>query len=90
MIKNQDIFNIEAITLAPHSHRSIRKVTIQEGMKCGYYQILKICNWLNFNTEGKVFKGAQEYMSNGNEEYNEATEKIIEIALKMKKLIYWQ
>ena len=85
MIKNQDIFNIEAITLAPHSHRSIRKVTIQEGMKCGYDQMLKICNWLNFNTEGKIFKGAQEYMSNGNEEYNEATEKIIEIALKNEK-----
>ena len=84
MIKNQDIFNIEAITVAPYSHKN-RNETVISGREKSYNEILKICNWLDFNTTNKVFKGAEDYIHNGYEEYNDAVDKIIEVALKNNK-----
>ena len=55
LLKNQDKFNIEAITVAPYSH-SDRKEIIEETTEKSYNEILKICNWLNFETKNKVFK----------------------------------
>lgn len=43
LLKNQDKFNIEAITVAPYSH-SDRKETIEETTEKSYNEILKICN----------------------------------------------
>ena len=84
MIKSQDIFNIEAITVAPYSHK-LRNETVISGQEKSYNEILKICNWLNFDTKNKVFKGAKDYICNGYEEDNDAVNKIIEISLKSKK-----
>lgn len=84
LLKNQDKFNIEAITVAPYSH-SDRKETIEETTEKSYNEILKICNWLNFKTENKVFKGSTDYMSNGYNENNDAVNKIIEVANKNQK-----
>lgn len=84
MLKSQDVFNIEAITVAPYSHKN-HHVSIKEGQKNSYNEILKICNWLNFNTTNKVFKGATNYIQNGYNENNNAVNKIIEIALKNDK-----
>lgn len=53
--------------------------------KKSYNEILKICNWLNFNTTNKVFKGAEDYICNGYNEINNAVNKIIEVALKNDK-----
>ncbi len=75
MIKSQDIFNIEAITVAPYSHKE-RNETVTRGREKSYNEILKICNWLNFDTTNKVFKGAED---------NDAINKIIEIALRNNK-----
>ena len=50
-----------------------------------YKEVLKICKWLNFNTENRVFKGSTDYVQNGYNESNEAVEKIIEISLKNEK-----
>ena len=61
LLKNQDKFNIEAITVAPYSH-SDRKETIEETTEKSYNEILKICNWLNFETKNKVFKGSLDYI----------------------------
>lgn len=84
MIKSQDIFNIEAITVAPFSH--IKKgVTVKDGQELSYNEIIKICNLLNFDTTNKVFKGATDYIQNRYEKDNDAINKIIEIALKNKK-----
>lgn len=83
-MKNQDRFNIEAITVAPYSHSS-RKVSVKEGQELSYNEILKICNWLNFDTDNKVFKGSMDYIQNGYNDNNEAVNKIIEIALKNDK-----
>ena len=84
MLKNQNIFNIEAITVAPYSHQS-KGVLVKEGQILSYDEILKICNWLNFNPDDKVFKGSMDYISNGYNEVNDAVSKIIEIALKNNK-----
>lgn len=84
MIKSQDIFNIEAITVAPYSHKE-RNETVISGREKSYNEILKICNWLNFDTTNKVFRGAEDYICNGYDETNDAVNKIIEVALKNNK-----
>ena len=84
MLKSQDIFNIEAITVAPYSHKS-KNVTVREGQELSYQEIMKICSWMNFDTTNKVYKGTMDYVCNGYEENNDAVNKIIEIALKNEK-----
>ena len=84
MLKSRKIFNIEAITVAPFSHEN-RNVSVKEGQELSYNEILKICNWLNFNTTNKVFKGSMDYITNGYNKVNPAVNNIIEIALKNNK-----
>jgi len=84
MLKSQDIFNIEAITVAPYSHNTYN-VSVPEGQENSYNEILKICNWLDFDTTNKVFKGSMDYIQNGYNENNDAVNKIIQIALKNDK-----
>ena len=84
MIKSQDVFNIEAITVAPYSHKEYNE-SVQEGQDKSYNEILKICKFLNFDTTNKVFKGSIDYICNGYKENNDAVNKIVEIALKNNK-----
>lgn len=84
LIKSKDLFNIEAITVAPYSHTK-RDVKVRDSQELSYNEILKICNWLNFDTDNKVFKGSMDYIQNGYDEKNVAVNKIIEIALKNNK-----
>ena len=84
LIKSKNIFNIEAITVAPYCHTK-RDVKVRDGQELSYNEILKICNWLNFDTNNKVFKGSMDYIQNGYDEKNDAVNKIIEIALKNNK-----
>lgn len=81
MLKTQEIFNVEAITVAPYSHKE-KNETVINGQEKSYNEILKICKWLKFDTKNRVFKGAKNYIDNGYEEDNDAVNKIIEIALK--------
>lgn len=84
MLKNQDKLNIEAITVAPYSHKKYNE-SVREGQEKSYNEILKICKWLNFDTKDKVFKGSNDYIVNNYDEENEAVNKIIEVALKNSK-----
>ncbi len=84
MLKSQDKFKINAITIAPFSH-SNPNVIARESQNLSYNEVLKICNWLNFETSNRVFRGSTDYISNGYDEDNEAVNKIIEFALKNKK-----
>ena len=84
MLKSQDVFNVEAITVAPYSHQT-KNVSVIEGQELSYNEIIKICNWLNFDTTNKVFKGSMDYIQNGYDDSNDAVNKIIEIALKNDK-----
>lgn len=61
LIKSKDLFNIEAITVAPYSHTK-RDLTVRDGQELSYNEILKICNWLNFDTDNRVFKGSMDYI----------------------------
>ena len=81
LLKSQDIFNIEAITIAPYSHIKYN-ATVKEGQKLSYDEVLKICKFLKFNTTNKVFKGSTDYIQNGYNEDNAAVDKIIEVSLK--------
>lgn len=84
MLKSQNVFNVEAITVAPYSLKS-KNVTVSEGQELSYNEILKICKWFNFDTNNKVYKGSMDYISNGYNENNEAVDKIIDISLKNNK-----
>lgn len=64
LLKSQDMFNIEAITTAPYSHKN-NGITVKEGQDLSYNEVLKIYNLLNFNFENKVFKGSIDYIQNG-------------------------
>ena len=83
LLKAQDKFNIEAITVAPYHHDN--NISIQEGTDKSYDEIIKICNWLNFDCTDKVFKGSTDYMVNDYNEENDAVNKIIEIANRNDK-----
>lgn len=82
MIKSQDRFNIEAITIAPYQHDN--DLSIEEGQEKSYQEALKICKWLNFDTN-KVYRGSNDYYTNGYREENDAVNRIIEIANKNDK-----
>ena len=84
MLKNQDIFNVEAITVAPYSHKEYNE-SVKEGQEKSYKEILKICKWLNFGTADKVFKGSNDYIVNNYNEENDSVNKIIKVALKNDK-----
>lgn len=83
LLKSQDKFNIEAITVAPYHHDN--NISIEEGTDKSYDEIIKICKWLNFDWTNKVFKGSTDYIVNGYNQENDAVNKIIEIANKNDK-----
>ena len=83
LLKSQDKFNIEAITIAPYHHDN--SISIEEGTDKSYNEIIKICNWLKFDWINKVFKGSTDYVENNYNEENDAINKIIEIANKNDK-----
>lgn len=83
LLKTQDRFNIEAITIAPYQHDN--DLSIEEGQEKSYQEVLKICNWVKIDANNKVFKGSTDYIQDGYNETNAAVEKIIEIANKNEK-----
>ena len=83
LLKSQDKFNIEAITIAPYSKEGV--MTISEGLDKSFVEIKKICDWLDFDTYGKVFKGSKSYLKDSPFDTNEAVEKIIQVSLKNEK-----
>lgn len=83
LLKSQEKFNIEAITVAPYHHDN--SISIEEGINESYNEIIKICNWLNFDHNNKVFKGSTDYLINRYNEENSAVNKIVEIANKNDK-----
>lgn len=68
LLKNENLFNIEAITIEPFKHTKSESVI--DNQKLSYNEILTISKLLNKNIENKIYG-----FSN-----NESVEKIIEIA----------
>ena len=73
LLKNENLFNIEAITIEPFKHTESESVI--DNQELSYNEILTISKLLNKNIENKIYK-----FSN-----NEAVEKIIGIANKNDK-----
>lgn len=84
MLKSQNIFNVEAITIEHFSHKS-KGVFPKEGQEISYDEISNLCNIIKFNTKNKLFKGSTDYIQNGYDEDTDAVNKIIEIALRNEK-----
>ncbi len=83
LLKSQDVFNIEAITIAPFQND--RDVENDSGINRSYIEAKKVYELCGENSEDKIFKGATNYISKGYDSRNEAVNKIIEIALKNDK-----
>lgn len=83
LLTSQDRFHIEAVTVAPYRHDN--DISIEEGTEKSYQEICKICNYLNFDTTNKVFKGSIDYISDGYHDSSDAVNKIIEVAMKNEK-----
>ena len=83
LLTSQEQFEIEAITIAPYHHDN--SISVEEGIQKSYNEVLKISNWLKFNTTNKVWKGSTDYFGNGYQDSTDAVKKIIEIALKNEK-----
>ena len=86
LIKSLDVFDLQAITIAPFSKSGYADtISIEDGTEKSYETTLKLLDMLD-KKEYKdiVFKGATKYMSDGCDD-NEAVNKIIEIANKNDK-----
>ncbi len=86
LMKSIDLFELEAITIAPFSKSGYANtLTIEEGTDKSYNTTLYLLDMLN-KSEYKdiVYKGAVNYL-NDSEETNDAVDKIIEIAHKNDK-----
>lgn len=86
LIKSLDVFDLQAITIAPFSKSGYANTTtIEEGTEKSYETTLKILDMLE-RPEYKdiVYRGATKYFKDS-EKSNEAVEKIIEIANKNEK-----
>lgn len=86
LIKSLDVFDLQAITIAPFSKSGYSKAkTIEEGTELSYNTTLRLLDMLGHQEyKTKVYKGAIKY-SHESEESNEAVEHIIEIARQNDK-----
>lgn len=73
LLKNEDLFNIEAITIEPFKH--IENESIMDNQEISYNEIINISKFLSKDIENKIYE-----FSN-----NDSVEKIIEIANKNDK-----
>lgn len=84
MMKSQDVFDVQAITIAPFKH-SMWKKTVSESIDASHDETCKLYDYLNISDKSNIYKGSRDYYSNGYLENNEAVQKIAEIANKNEK-----
>lgn len=83
LLKSQDRFNIDAITIAPYRHDNA--LSVKEGVCKSYDEAVNVCKLAGYKTDDKVFKGSEGFLTEGYKDTNDAVEKIIEIASKNTK-----
>ena len=83
LLKSQDKFNVEAITIAPFQNHWIP--SDDSGIELSYEEAKKVCELSGIKSDNLIFKGATDYIKNGYSKRNDAVNKIIEIALKNEK-----
>ena len=81
LIKSLDVFDLQAITIAPFSKSGYANtINIESGTEKSYETTLKLLDMLNKSEyKSLVYKGAIKYMKDSEEE-NDAVNKIMEIA----------
>jgi len=83
LLKSQDKFNIEAITIAPFQNHWIP--SNDSGIELSYQEAKKVCELCDMDTNNLIFKGATNYISKGYDGINDAVNNIIEIDLRNEK-----
>ena len=84
LLKSKEIFNIDAITIAPFRHEKWQG-TVSDSIDASYNATCKIFDLLGLKDKSLIYKGSRDYLKNGYNERNSAVNKIIEIANKNKK-----
>lgn len=84
LMKSQDIFNIQAITIAPFKHEKY-KSTVSQSIDDSYDEACKIYTLLGIDDKSNIYKGSRGYLKDGYFEENDAVNKIIDIALQNDK-----
>ncbi len=79
LLKNRDLFDVKAITIAPFKHSGYQK-TVSDSIDDSYNEACKIFDYLNITDKSIIYKGSRNYLSNNYEESSEAVNKIIKIA----------
>lgn len=79
LLKSNDVFDIQAITIAPFKHSKWDK-TVSESIDASYAEACKIYDLVGITDKSNIYKGSRDYLKNGYDEVSEAVEKIIEIA----------
>lgn len=85
LLKNKDLFDIKAITIAPFKHSGYSK-TVSESIDDSYNETCKIFDYLDIKDKSIIYKGSRNYLSNNYNEDNDAVNKIIELSLNTEKL----
>lgn len=80
LLKNKDLFDIKAITIAPFKHSGYSKTTY-ESIDDSYDETCKIFDYLNITDKTIIYKGSRDYLQNGYNESNDAVNKIIQLSL---------
>ena len=86
LLKNRDLFDVKAITIAPFKHSGYSK-TVSESIDDSYNETCKIFDYLSINDKSLIYKGSRDYLSSGYDTDNDAVNKIIELALINEKII---
>ncbi|MBO4816318.1 MAG: nucleoside hydrolase [Clostridia bacterium] len=84
LLKSKDIFDIEAITIAPFKHEMYKK-TVSDSIDDSYNEACKIYDLLGIDNKANIYKGSRGYLVNGYNGNNDAVTKIVEIANNNKK-----
>lgn len=82
LLKSQDRFNIDAITIAPFQND---RSGSDSGVLKSYKEAKKVCKLCGMNDDNLIFKGATDYIKNGYDKRCDAIDQIIKIAFKNDK-----
>ncbi len=85
LLKNKDIFDIKAITIAPFKHSGYKK-SVFDSIDDSYDETCKIFKYLNISDKSLIYKGSRDYLSNGYLNTSDAVDKIIELAMENDKI----
>lgn len=85
LLKNRDLFDIKAITIAPF-RTSVYQKTVSDSIDDSYNAACTIFDYLNIDNKSIVYKGSRNYICKGYDEESDAVKKIIETAKENDKI----